>query len=103
MKTKQEGVFAIKSMASEIASRMETAFILIRTQLGNEEGVAESLRKIDGVDEAYVVFGEYDVIARVHALTREGIDSLVANRVQKIEGLKNLYVSLIIDINQPYL
>ena len=82
---------------------METAFIFIRTSPGHEETVANQLKRIDGVDEAYVVFGEYDVVAKVHALTREAINSLVVNRVQKIDGLKNLCVSLVIDLNLPYL
>ena len=82
---------------------METAFIFIRTSPGQEETIANQLKRIDGVDEAYVVFGEYDVVAKVHALTREAINSLVVNRVQKIDGLKNLCVSLVIDLNLPYL
>lgn len=82
---------------------MESAFVFIRVHAGCEETVAARLREIEGVDEAFVVFGEYDVVARVHALSREGVDSLIANRVQKIDGLKSLHVSLVIDVNQPYL
>jgi len=82
---------------------METAFILIHTQPGSEEKVAKDLRKIRGIKEAYVVFGEYDVIAKVQAWTREGINNLVASYIQKINGVKNLHVNLVIDINMPYL
>jgi len=50
---------------------MPTAFVLINTEIGSEEEVATELRKLENVKEAYVVYGVYDIVARVEAETMD--------------------------------
>lgn len=48
---------------------MATAFILTNTEVGGEEEVMEGLRKIENVEEVYIVYGIYDIIAKAEAET----------------------------------
>jgi DNA-binding Lrp family transcriptional regulator len=41
---------------------MPMAFILINSEIGAEEAVLNSLRDLAGVEEAYIVYGVYDII-----------------------------------------
>ena len=50
---------------------MPTAFVLINTEIGSEEEVATELRKLEHVKESYVVYGVYDIVARVEAETMD--------------------------------
>lgn len=52
---------------------MPTAFVVINTEMGAEEEVAAEMRKLEGIKEAHVVYGVYDILARVEA---ETIDQL---------------------------
>lgn len=52
---------------------MPTAFVLINTEIGSEEEVATELRKLENVKDAFVVYGVYDIVARVEA---ESMDRL---------------------------
>lgn len=44
---------------------MPVAYVLINTDLGVEAEVLRKLRKVKGVREAYVVYGVYEILARV--------------------------------------
>ena len=44
---------------------MAIGYLLISTQTGHAEGVLEALEKIDAVEESYMVYGTYDIIAKI--------------------------------------
>ncbi|PVX23907.1 MAG: AsnC family transcriptional regulator, partial [Candidatus Bathyarchaeum sp.] len=50
---------------------MPMAFVLINTEIGSESEVLDELKKIDAVKEAYMVYGVYDVVAKVGADTMD--------------------------------
>lgn len=41
------------------------AYLLLLVEVGSEHTVAKELRKLPGVTEAQVVYGEFDVVARL--------------------------------------
>lgn len=41
------------------------SYLLLLVDIGNEHTVARELKKLPGVTEAQVVYGEFDVVARV--------------------------------------
>ncbi|MEM3027772.1 MAG: Lrp/AsnC ligand binding domain-containing protein [Candidatus Bathyarchaeia archaeon] len=45
------------------------AFVLINAEIGEEAQVLKALRRIENVKEAYLIYGVYDIIARVERLT----------------------------------
>lgn len=44
---------------------MPQAFVLINSEIGAEEEVLRNLKKFESVKEAYIVYGVYDIVARV--------------------------------------
>jgi DNA-binding Lrp family transcriptional regulator len=54
---------------------MVKAFVMLNVDLGCERDVLRELREMDGVVEAYVVDGVYDVVV----LETEGLDDLRNN------------------------
>jgi DNA-binding Lrp family transcriptional regulator len=69
-------------------SQMPTAFVLINTELGSETEVLKELRKVEGVNEAYAVYGTYDLIARVKADTMEKLKEIVTARIRRLTNVK---------------
>jgi DNA-binding Lrp family transcriptional regulator len=41
------------------------SYLLLLVDVGKEHSVAKELRKLPGVTEAQVVYGEFDVVARI--------------------------------------
>ena len=62
---------------------MALAFILVNTEVGSESKVVKSLRKIEAVKEAYLIFGVYDIVAKVEAETMENLKEIIKHKVRK--------------------
>ena len=63
------------------------AFILIETQVGKSQQVAEALRSLEGIKSADVVTGNFDIISLVEAPDMATVAELVTSRVQAIRGV----------------
>ena len=64
------------------------AYVLMNTELAKEEEVVKELMKIEGVKEAYALYGIYDVIAEVEAETMEKIREIVLTRIRRLESVR---------------
>lgn len=67
---------------------MPTAFVLINTELGSETDVVKDLRKVDGVNEAYAVYGTYDLVARVKAETMDKLKEIITVHIRRLNNVK---------------
>jgi len=61
---------------------MPTAFVLLNTEIGSEREVLSTLRKMEGVQEAFNLMGVYDIIARVRADTVDGLNKIISEKLQ---------------------
>jgi DNA-binding Lrp family transcriptional regulator len=69
---------------------MVKAFVMLNVDLGCERDVLRELREMDGVVEAYVVDGVYDVVVVLEA---ESLDDL-RNLISKVRGMDNVQSTL---------
>jgi DNA-binding Lrp family transcriptional regulator len=67
---------------------MPTAFVLINTDLGTEMDVLKSVRKVNGVEEAFAVYGTYDLVVRIKAETMERLKEIVSAQVRKVNNVR---------------
>ncbi len=58
---------------------MPVALLLVNVDIGSESEVLAALKKIDAVEEAYMVYGVYDVVAKVKANTMDKLKEIVAS------------------------
>ena len=76
---------------------MPLAFVLINTEIGSESKVLESLRKIDAVEEAYMVYGVYDVVAKVRADTMDKLKEIVTWHVRRLDKVRSTLTMIVIE------
>jgi DNA-binding Lrp family transcriptional regulator len=50
---------------------MPTAYILLNTEIGAENQVLKALKRIDGIEEVYSLWGVYDIIANIKTESME--------------------------------
>jgi DNA-binding Lrp family transcriptional regulator len=69
--------------------KYQKAFVLIKTDPGEEREVLDALMKLDGVREVHIVPGQWDLLAVIEAVrdlvvpSDETIYSLVIDKIQK--------------------
>ena len=57
---------------------MHKGFILLNCDLGAEEHIVDELNQMEGVKNAYLTFGAYDVVAEIETDEQEGIGKAIA-------------------------
>ncbi len=75
---------------------MPIAFALINTEIGAEDEVLKELRKVDAVEEAYVVFGVYDIVAKIKANTIERLKEIVAGNIRRLDKVRSTLTMIVI-------
>ncbi len=66
---------------------MIDAYVLIQTEQGKMEEIAERMSEIEGVTEAQVVTGPYDIVARVTAPDLDAVGSMIVSEIQLVGGV----------------
>lgn len=67
---------------------MVTAYILVTSKSGEEKNVLESLRKLEGVKEAKIVYGEYDIVAKIQVDDVGKLNDFLLERVRPIRSIE---------------
>ena len=60
------------------------ALVLFNVESGSENQVLESVKKVEGVEEAYITYGVYDVAVKVRADSMDALKELISYRLRKI-------------------
>ncbi len=73
-----------------------TAFVMINAEIGEEEKVMKYLKEDLKVDEAYVVYGVYDLVARVSSETMKSLKDMVINQIRQAKGVRSTLTMVIV-------
>jgi len=73
------------------------AFIFIQTVIGSEMKVFEELYKIPEVKEVYIVYGIYDIIAKIEADSLEKIRQIIISRIRRIPEIRTTNTMVIVE------
>jgi len=79
---------------------MPTAFVLINTEIGSEADVLKDFKKVEGVDQAFAVYGVYDIIARVKADTMDRLKEIVTWRVRRLDKVRSTLTMIVVEENK---
>lgn len=66
---------------------MITAIVMIKAEVDRIPEAGEAIAALDGVEEAYSVTGEWDLIAVVKVPRHEDLADLIPGRLNKIPGV----------------
>ena len=64
---------------------METAFVLVKSEMAHEMDVMSEILKIDRVKEAQGTFGLYDIFVKIEANTLQEIEDVITKKIRKIK------------------
>ena len=68
---------------------MPLAFMLINSEVGAEDELVEKLRELENVEEAYGVYGAYDIIVKVRASTEKELKEIATWKIRKLDKVRS--------------
>jgi uncharacterized protein with GYD domain len=76
---------------------MHIGFILLNCDLGAEEYIVDELKQMSNIDNAYLTFGAYDVIAEVHTENQDEFEKTVSS----IRKLSRVVSTMTLNVINP--
>jgi DNA-binding Lrp family transcriptional regulator len=76
---------------------MFVAFVFVSTEIGSEIEVLRSIKKIGGIEEAYMLYGVYDIVAKVKADTMDKLKEIVSRHIRRLDEVKNTLTMMVVD------
>jgi DNA-binding Lrp family transcriptional regulator len=77
------------------------AFVLINADLGAEEDLVKQLKDIEFVDEVYVVYGVYDIVAKVKADTMDKVKETITWKVRRLDRVRSTLTMIVVEGDSP--
>ena len=75
---------------------MPEAFVLVVSEVGQEDQVIIDLQAIPEVKVSYVVYGVYDVIARVEAESMQHLKDVVSLRIRQLDTVRSTLSMIVV-------
>jgi len=76
---------------------MPVAFVLINAEIGSEDEVVTELRKLSNVRESYVVYGVYDIVARVEAESMHKLKEIVTWKIRRLDKVRSTLTMIVVE------
>ena len=80
---------------------MPTAFVLLNTEIGAEAEVVKTLKKMDGVEAAFNLWGVYDIIASVKADSMDKLARIINKQIEEIDKVHSKLTMIISETGTP--
>ena len=76
---------------------MAQAFVLVNAEVGSEDEVIGELRKISNVKESYVVYGAYDIVAKVEADSMNKLKDIVNGKIRRLDKVRSTLTMIMVE------
>ena len=76
---------------------MPVAFVLINAEIGSEDEVVTELRKLSNVRESYVVYGVYDIVAKVEAESMDKLKEIVTWKIRRLDKVRSTLTMIVVE------
>ena len=76
---------------------MQRALVLFNVVSGSENQVLKDVKKVEGVEEAYISYGVYDVVVKLRADSMDALKELLSFRLRKINKVKSTLSLILIE------
>lgn len=76
---------------------MPIAFVLINAEIGAENEILQSLKKVSNVKEAYTVYGVYDVVAKIEAESMDKLKDVVTWHIRRLDKVRSTLTMIVME------
>lgn len=75
---------------------MATAFVLINAEIGAESEVLNGLNDVSEVKEAHMVYGVYDIIARIETETMQDLKDIISWKIRRLDKVRSTLTMIVV-------
>jgi DNA-binding Lrp family transcriptional regulator len=75
---------------------LATAFVLINAELGAEGEILKGLKDLPEVKEAFMVYGVYDIIARIQTETMQDLKDVLNWKIRRLDNVRSTLTMIVI-------
>jgi DNA-binding Lrp family transcriptional regulator len=72
---------------NEVQKRMISAVVLLNTDLNAQDDVLESIKQVEGVEEAHSLYGVYDLLVKVKAESLDELKNITKAQIKQVAGV----------------
>ena len=72
-----------------MGEKVASAFILLNAELGAETEVLNGLKMIDEVKETHLIYGVYDIIARIEAESMDELRKVIGWKIRRLAKVRS--------------
>jgi len=76
---------------------MPLSFVLINAEIGSEDEVLKELKKLANVKECYVVYGVYDIVAKVEAESMDKLKEVVTWKIRRLDKVRSTLTMIVVE------
>ncbi len=76
---------------------MISALVLVNTDIDSHNEVLESLKLVEGVEEAHSLYGVYDLLLKIKAISIDKLKEIIRYRIKQASGVTNALTLMIVD------
>jgi len=68
---------------------METAYVLMSCEIGTEHDLLLQLKKIDGIKDVTITYGDYDLVVETETENESKMNELISAKIRKLEKIRS--------------
>ncbi len=76
---------------------MPAAFVLVNAEIGSEDEVLEDLKTTKGVVGAWIVYGVYDIVAKVEADTMDELKEIITTNIRGLDNVRSTLTMIVVE------
>ena len=76
--------------------KLAAAFVLINAEIGAEREVLKGLKEISEVKEAHMVYGVYDIIARIETDTMQELKDIISWKIRRLDKVRSTLTMIVV-------
>jgi DNA-binding Lrp family transcriptional regulator len=76
---------------------MVSAVVLVNTVMGTQDKVVENIKLVEGVEEAHTLYGVYDLIVKIKAISFDKLKEIIKLKIRQITGVTSSLTLMIVE------
>jgi DNA-binding Lrp family transcriptional regulator len=76
---------------------MPSAFVLVNAEIGSEDEVLEDLKNTQGVVGAWIVYGVYDIVAKIESDTMDKLKEIITTNIRGLENVRSTLTMIVVE------
>ena len=70
---------------------------MFQIESGNEDQVLKDVKKVEGVEEAYISYGLYDLAVKIRADSMDDLKDVLSNNLRQIKKVRSTLSLILIE------